>query len=278
MITVRCPACDAAYQLDAAKLADGGRKLKCARCKVVWLAQAAPEVEAAADVSDVAAQPPEVGAPEAEAVQAGEEGAAAETPENDVLPETPPADVPVALPLEDVVQIGGWRQWVRGGNLWRSSAVGLVIVGLLTGAGVTALRLMPPAPDALQEMDAAPVAEVVASRMVEPPAGLVLHSVRDEVTEVEHEDAPGTVALTVRGLLTNTTSQSVMVPNLQLELLGDDGQVADMWPVSGVGGPLEANAEQAWTVSLSAPDLRSIAAWRVVFVAPDKGDEAPQAP
>ena len=40
MITVRCPACDATYQLDDAKLAAGGRKLKCARCKTVWVADA----------------------------------------------------------------------------------------------------------------------------------------------------------------------------------------------------------------------------------------------
>jgi hypothetical protein len=67
-------------------------------------------------------------------------------------------------------------------------------------------------------------------------------------------------------LLSNVTSESIIVPPLQLELLGDDGKVADLWPVSGVSGTLEPMAEQAWTVSLSAPTMADIKGWRVVFV------------
>ncbi len=265
MITVRCPACDAAYNLDDAKLAAGGRKLKCARCKTVWIAEAPPAPAEAASAVEPA---PEVAAPpapepvEAPAVAPVADAGSEALPEPEPLPEAL-EDYPREYAVDEVVQIGGWRQWIRGGNAWRSGALGLVLLGLLTGGGVVALKLIP-------ESAEEPVAETVAvaepltSKIVQPPEGLVLHNVRDDVAPVEGEQ--GGVALTVRGLLANTTSKTLVVPPMHLELLGDDGRVADTWAVSGVSGDMEGGAEQAWTVSLSAPDMTRIRGWRLVFV------------
>ncbi|TKW60735.1 MAG: hypothetical protein DI628_07525 [Blastochloris viridis] len=269
MITVRCPACDAAYQLDDAKLAAGGRKLKCARCKTVWLAQA-PQANVAAPV-EIPVDTPEAEVPAevpvAEPVSRSpvvEEAAPAAEPEADVAPPAEDLkDYAREYAVDEVVQIGGWRQWVRGGNAWRSGALGLVLLGLFTGVGVVALKLMPESVrDAEVETVAAP--EALSAKVVQPPEGLVLHNVRDEISPVEGEQ--GGVALTVRGLLANTTSRTLVVPPMHLELLGEDGRVADTWAVSGVSGDMAGGAEQAWTVSLTAPDMTRIRGWRVVFV------------
>ncbi len=267
MITVRCPACDAAYQLDEAKLAAGGRKLKCVRCKTVWVADApAVAVEAPVTVDEVV-----VAAAVTEPVERAAEPVVAPAPEEvapDPAPEPNPddfKDYAREYAVEDVVQIGGWRQWVRGGNAWRSGALGMVLLGLITGVGVVALKLMP---ESEREMatETVVVPEELTSKVVQPPEGLVLHNVRDDVSPVEGEQ--GGVALTVRGLLANTTSHTLVVPPMHLELLGEDGRVADTWAVSGVSGAMAGGAEQAWTVSLSAPDMTRIRGWRVVFVEP----------
>lgn len=283
MITVRCPACDAAYQLDEAKLAGKGRKLKCARCQVVWVARA-PEPEKEAVPVEAAVTEPATD--EAVKEPLGTEDATAEAKadaEGEVEPSfekatEDTAEEPYREPTLDELseEVGGrwgrWRAWLRGPNLWRSGAMGLVAMGVLTGGGVLALKFMPDGHEAGVEIPV--VAEPdLSAHVVQPPKGIVLHNVRDEIAKVEGDEQGG-VALTVRGLLANTSSETLVVPPMRLELLGEDGKLADMWPVSGVGGPMDAGAEHAWTVSLSAPDMRHIKGWRVVFVEETQGAPA----
>ena len=266
MTTVRCPNCEATYKVDPAKLAGGGRKLRCAQCQTVWLATAEAAAEdAPAPVDDVPVPAPDNGPADADKIEeAPAEGDAAFAPDHDdmVVQRTPGVDA--------VVRVGGWRQWVRGENKWRTAALGVVLAGLATGGLVVWMNLQGADVAAPASDFALPVGEVsstvaFASDVVKPPAGIVLHRVRGEVSEVDGDG--GGMALTVRGLLANTTSQTITVPPMRLELLGKDGSVADMWPVSGVAARMEPGAEEAWTVSLSAPDMTAVQGWRVVFVA-----------
>lgn len=260
MVTVRCPNCEATYQLDPAKLADSGRKLKCAQCQTVWIAR----------LPDKVAEPvvvPEV--PVVKAITPIEEATERVPDADDVddgadLP--PPDDLMVQRTpgVEALVRVGGWRRFVRGDNIWRSGATGFIILGIVAGAGVFWMKTRPAE---MVQTDTKPVAAadtVTPSEVVPAPKGVVLHRVHGEVTDLTGKQ--GGVALTVRGLLANTTSDTVVVPALRLELLGPDGKVADMWPVSGVSGTLLPGSEQAWTVSLSAPDMSAVRGWRVVFV------------
>ncbi len=266
MMTVRCPNCAATYQLDASKLANGGRKLKCAQCQTVWIATAEPPAEMPQPAVEAA---PEVAVTEA----APQPEPAADVPEQAPV-EEPEAGLPVdedliqrTPGLEAVVQVGGWRQYVRGGNIWRSGALAMIVVGIVAGGAVAWLKYGAnhTAPDTIESHgEAHEEAKPRVSEVVQPPEGVVLHNVRGEVDEID--GGQGGVSLTVRGLLTNTTSATVVVPPLRLELLGADGKVADMWPVSNVSGTMLPAAEQAWTVSLAAPDMTSLKGWRVVFV------------
>lgn len=267
MITVRCPNCEAAYQLDASKLADGGRKLKCAKCHTVWIARAEPPVAEAPVEAPAEPTPAAVATPPAEspAEPAGEE-----------LP--PPPDGLITRPpaMEAVVRVGGWRHWVRGDNIWRSGALAMIALGLLAGAGVVWMKLgQQGAIEELHDPLQVPPMEHAPrdTGVVQPPEGVVLHRVHGDVVPLEGEGAG--VSLTVRGLLTNTKPETVQVPALRLELLGADGQVADMWPVSNVSGTLAPLEEQAWSVSLTAPDMSSVKGWRVVFVKDVSAAEPP---
>lgn len=256
MVTVRCPNCDAAYELDPAKLA-GGRKLKCAKCGTMWV----PTVE-------VAKEEPKVEAPKVE------EAAQAEVPAGAAKPaaEAPPAPEPeeddepvpeIVLPQLDTLarqrKMGLAAYWLRGDNRWITGTVALVVLGLLGGALVVWQRMAPEAPAeaaSAKALESGPVLTVV-----EPPKGLVLHNVRSEVVP---QDGGG-VLLTVRGLIANTTSASITVPPLRLELLDGEGKVADMWPVSSVSGSLPAQSENAWVVSLTEASLQGVSGWRLVF-------------
>jgi predicted Zn finger-like uncharacterized protein len=276
MTTVRCPNCQATYNVDAAKLADGGRKLRCAKCQTVWLAKAEvvePEVvptEVAVEVAGAASgAADEVGAPAGgpetlagEAVTTHSEGDS----EGDVAFAPPSEEMLVQRTpgVEVMAQAGGWRRLVRGDNVWRSGAVAFVCVGILLGCGVFWWTFFMGGEVRGHKMVEVVAPVVQVSAVVQPPKGLVLHRVRSEVKDVEGEG--GGVALTVRGLLANTTSNTLNVPAMRLELLGKDGAVADMWPVSGIAGTLQPKGEQAWVVSLTAPDMASIQGWRVVFV------------
>lgn len=277
MTTVRCPTCDAKYNVDPAKLGDGGRKLKCAKCQTVWLAtvefveEAVPvevPVVVAADVPEEPKPVEERDEPEGDGeAEASPDGDAAFAPDSDdMLVQRNPG-------LESVVSVGGWRQLLRGENVWRTAAVGFLVLGLLTGSFVLWNKVLRGgAHEAVEVKEEHPVAAheegpkvAMLADVVKPPEGIVLHRVRGEVSEVEGNN--GGMALTVRGLLANNTSQTITVPPLRLELLGKDGNVADMWPVSGVAARMEGGTEEAWTVSLTAPDMTTIAGWRVVFVA-----------
>lgn len=268
MMTVRCPNCAATYQLDASKLASGGRKLKCAQCQTVWIATAEPEVVPVVEVP--VEEIPEVKKPVGIEDAAAEEAAVQVEDEpvegfGDVLPSE--EEIIQRTPgVDALIRVGGWRQYVRGDNIWRSGAVVLILMGVLAGAGVVFSRMGAHEVETVKVKGHAPVDAEAAHKdaVVQPPKGVVLHHVRGEVSEIE--GGQGGVALTVRGLLTNTTSATVVVPPLRLELLGADGKVADMWPVSNVSGTLAPAAEQAWTVSLTAPDMSSVKGWRVVFV------------
>lgn len=271
MLTVRCPACLAAYQVEAEKLG-AGRKLKCAKCGTVWLA--VPETEAPRPVED--ATPAEAPAPAPEAAPAVESQpapvsstlAAGLTEEQASFA---PGDEEFINPpsLDSVVDArpAGLRVWWQR-HQWMVGAVVLATAGLVMGA-VVLMQHMDAGSDEAARAGAAPplVAAKRGVKRIEPPKGIVLRRVRSEISPTDTG-----VIVTVRGLVTNTTSATLVVPPLLLQLLGKDGNVQDMWPVSSVAGELAAQDENAWTVSLTEPTLESVRGWRVIFTEPQKDE------
>lgn len=262
MLTVRCPACLAAYQIDADKLG-AGRKLKCAKCGTIWLATAENEAAqpAAAPVPEVTAQE-EVVAPVSSTLAEGltEEQAPVFAPGDEEFVSAPDLDSVVSA------RPAGWGVWWHR-HQWMLGAVVLATAGLAMGLMVVMQQM---GGEDEGEPKAAPKhaqAQVEPKKVIKPieaPTGIVLRRVHSEVSATETG-----VLLTVRGLVTNTTSETISVPPLLLQLLGKDGTVQDMWPVSSVAGDLPAQAENAWSVSLTEPTLEAVRGWRVVFTAPD---------
>ena len=97
MFTVNCPACDAQYQLDEAKVGPAGRKLKCAKCGHLWVAMK-PVVEVAAGA--VAEQAPEVQAREGQAEKRAEDVLPAVEKVEEQAPE------PAAVDLGAAAEVG----------------------------------------------------------------------------------------------------------------------------------------------------------------------------
>lgn len=286
MVTVRCPACLATYNLDPAKvgpeLVTTGKKMKCAKCGTVWLAK--PESE---EALAVAAQAEAKAAAQraADATAAPVSAAPSEKTAADSAPDSAPpaepapeaANEPVSAPLpEDALLSQGpsldsmaharrpGLRWLRGENRWALGAVLFVGIGIVMAGWVVLHRLhRSDTPNTLQLDAARPAAATTAPRApatVNPPAGVLLRRVRSEISAID-----GGVMLTVRGLVTNTTSKSVVLPPLMVQLLGADGSVQDMWPVSSISGTLPPQAENAWVVSLTEPSLDAVKGWRVVF-------------
>jgi predicted Zn finger-like uncharacterized protein len=266
MLTVRCPACLAAYQIDADKLG-AGRKLKCAKCGTIWLATAeneAPQASVAAGPEAAPQVPAAAPVPSPPAEGLTEEKAPVFAPGDEEFISAPDLDSVVSA------RPAGWSVWWHR-HQWMLGAVVLATAGLAMGLAVLMQQLG--APDEgekkAQEHPAPAQAEVKkVIKPIEPPAGIVLRRVHSEVSATETG-----VLLTVRGLVTNTTSETVSVPPLLLQLLGKDGTVQDMWPVSSVAGDLPAQAENAWSVSLTEPTLDAVRGWRVVFTAPEAAAE-----
>jgi|GEM_PF-4436901 len=279
MVTVRCPACLALYKVDPAKLGGGGgapaRKMKCARCGTVWL----PMAEAAEEEKTA----PEAQKPAEGVTETPQEDEPAKRAENSVqdtdkkeenlenpkdVAEAPPPEAPESPGLDEVlVRQGAYSRLKNNVNSIGWSRVGgllIALVGLVLGVylgwqhwGNTAAAGGRPA--AIAGNSAAATGSNLG-KVVPAPKGVVLRRVHSDIRNIK-----GGVLLTVRGLITNTTSQSVPLPPLVLQLLDANGKVADMWPVNSISGTIAAKTENAWTVSLTEPDLDRVRGWRVVF-------------
>jgi predicted Zn finger-like uncharacterized protein len=252
MPTVNCPKCDAGYEVPAAKLGAAGRKLKCAKCGEIWLATL-PTVAVAeptetpvatASVNEDAPPPVSPAQPDLEPA----------------LPELSPPEV-----LTDLAQLeswGGWGKLWRGENRWLTAAATLGMVGLAVG-GWLGWQQWAPGPQAVAAV--APVHHDAV--MVKPPAGVLLNNVEAEVVQANGKD--GQVAgmtLKVRGEVHNTGEALVELPQLALELVGLDGAMLDRVRVGELPELLGAGDERTWAVSVTAPTLTEVPAWRVVWL------------
>lgn len=257
MFTVNCPACDAQYQLDEAKVGPAGRKLKCAKCGHLWVAMK-PVVEVAAGA--VAEQAPEVQAREGQAEKRAEDVLPAVEKVEEQAPE------PAAVDLGAAAEVGqrGWLAWFYGPNLWRMLGWGLILAGLLAGGWVV-WHAWQEHDDLGKHQEAAvedvPLLAMEEPVVIPPPQGVVLQGVRAEF--IGEGDG---VVLAVRGQVKNVGDAAVTLPQLQVELLGRDGKVADVWPVRLANHQLLPAVSLGWEVSFTNPPLKELAGWRAVFV------------
>jgi hypothetical protein len=161
-------------------------------------------------------------------------------------------------PLTSVLQ-PAWKSWLVGEQKWLTLAFAMALLGLGMAGYVFWHQLAVPA--VVEAAPAAP-APVMAPRPIAPPLGVVLHEVEALATQAENENGP--VALTVQGRVANTTQRTVVLPQLQAELVDETGGMNDFWPVPLVTTTLPAQSELPFAVSFTNPTAKG---WRLVWVA-----------
>ena len=287
MFTVSCPNCAATYNLDEAKVGPQGRKLKCAKCAHVWVAMApaaavppvvepvaapvaVPAVEEVKPTRAEAAAEVAAEVKEAVASAAAEPGTPVAVPDPSALDEHLP-DFDFKLPdidhMAGVGRMGGLRA-LAGGEKWLWLALILCVVGILGGVWSLLGGGAKPAQSDADEIgskvaavsDTAPVE--AAKQVTTAPEGLQL---RDVKAEFVTGDKAG-VTFEVKGSLKNTTSATMVLPGVQVELVDKKGEVADVWPVKLTRSSIAGGGELSWGVSFTNPPTEEMAGWRAVFV------------
>jgi predicted Zn finger-like uncharacterized protein len=217
MLIVYCPQCQAAYQLAANALPASGRKLKCARCGHLWLAQA-PHLA------------------------------------NTTPTEAPPLPA-LTVPMPDtssLATLANAPPWLTSlksltspENRWLTMAYCLAFTGLLGAVAVLVQHLhSQPTPNTSVP---APVASTRPSNQPAiVPEGLIVYGV-----QVSRSTSPS--LLVVRGLVANTTRDAITFPTLQAELLDDANAIADFWPASTSVKTLPGRSAVPFYVSFSTP-------------------------
>jgi predicted Zn finger-like uncharacterized protein len=204
-----CPQCATRYQTDAAKFAPSGRKVRCAKCGHVWHQDApAPEPEPVSDVF-VADTPPEPIA----------------------TPPVPPApvDVAVARPVAYAPNPVISREAVvppaprLPSNLPMRLAVGagwLALVAIILLIGWSALRF---------RQQIATVWPQSAS--LYSAVGLRANASGINIEDVAYHRGfeDGQSVLSVTGMLTNTSTRELPVPQLRVALIDDDRRELYHW-------------------------------------------------
>lgn len=239
-----CPACTSRYELDAAKLGPGGRKVRCAKCQTLWHVDPASEMPAAPAPEETQALLAEelerAAAIEAEITAVAAEAetmmAAAEA-----APEEPPA---VAAPERRSPS----ARKPRGGKADRAKGRGIALPAAAALAGVAVLAGL-----AWQRnlvVRAAPQLAGVFERVGLPVnvRGLSLTAVESGLVE----DGPNRF-LVVEGDVTNIAKSRTKVPPIQVSVKDEAGQTLYSWTTQPPRGVLEPAELVRFRARLASP-------------------------
>jgi predicted Zn finger-like uncharacterized protein len=242
---ILCPQCATSYEIEAAALGEGGRQVRCARCKAAWFA-AAPalemaipfEWEPAADGQSGPLDPPgHAGDPDnsmgsvAAAPDAGLPDDAAALPAAAEPPPLVPAmeweastqgHSPAEAPHEDVETVAARRAppvKLRGrSHRWRPSAP-LMILGLTAVlAALIAWRT--------EVVRFAPQTASLFARIGLP---VNLRGLTFDAVKATGETAEGVPVMVIDGLILNATKAPVDVPRMRFALRNQAGVEVYAW-------------------------------------------------
>ncbi len=210
---VACPSCGSRFKVDAERLGEKGRKVKCSSCGHIWLQR--PEEPAEREVEPPALQP-----------------AALE-------PEPMPTPIPAAArPVErqDEGEGGSRLAWLIGA-LAAVAAVGAIAFVILGRAVV---------------MDVWPGSRTFYTNigLYEAVPGEDLEFV--EVSSREEVGPDGVRTLTVAGEIANTGNQPRVVPPITASIMGEDG-VLQSWQFQPDDNLLRAGERLSFSSSLRDP-------------------------
>jgi predicted Zn finger-like uncharacterized protein len=243
---ITCPQCATRYQADAIKFQPAGRNVRCAKCGHVWHQDApAPEDDPLAGIvapePEPAPPPPSPPPPEPE-------------PEPEAVP-IAVAPKPAALAPNPIIR----RETAaappppvvkppRGPSPWpRRIAIALGWIGLIAlvlAIGWSALHFRQQIATVWPQS-----ASVYAAMGLKTNAsGIDIHDVVP--TRAEEN---GQTVLTVKGLITNSSSRELPVPQIRVALLDDDSREIYHWLTVPQVMTLRAGATTGFAARLNSP-------------------------
>ncbi len=217
-----CPACATRYVVDPRSLGTDGRRVRCARCRHVWIATAPPEAIAAA----------------AETITPPEPAVAPPQEPNDA---PPPEPAPAFRPTPGT-NLPARRSKIPRGLVLGWAALAAAVVGLAAFVYAARDDIADAWPATRRLYDLLGIEVAAAPAAPEHPQVLPHFEVREVATDFV--EAAGALTLRVRGRVVNLAPEAFDVPDLRATLLGADGRRLRSWtfqPHIGRLGPGESS-------------------------------------
>jgi len=244
---LECPSCRARYLVQIGLFAQGGRQVRCVRCKHQWHARLPTNI-------DVFLPPPTPPMPPMPEIPA----AVGATP----VPETP--NLPAVI---DQGYLAFWRK--LNPKIKRALYRAVQIIIVLTLASLWPI------------IDREKIVKVIPSlratyqgfgfSFAHSGQGLEFDKVK---SEIKYDG--GTMRLFVDGVIRNTTAEMQFVPNIKARALGPDGDTIQSWWVASPSPTLAAGDEIPFHTEVNTPMSRTIENLYLEFYAQgDKDDVAP---
>jgi predicted Zn finger-like uncharacterized protein len=250
---LECPSCHARYMVQIGLFAQGGRQVRCARCRNEWhatlpnhievyLAPIVPEGEApSTPAADIAPSPP----------LAHEAGDGAAT--------TSSANLPAVIKTW-----GRFRHSVLFKRLRLASFWGLGFVVLILWPVMDRQKIVKVFPDLKGTY------EMIGLHIDHNVNGLMFDQVKSEL----RYDG-GTMRLYVDGIIHNTTPETQFIPDIKARALGPDQRIIQSWWVEAPAATVAAGSDVPFHTEVNAPMKRTIEDVYLEFYAQDeKGDVA----
>ena len=242
---LECPSCSAKYLVQIGLLAQGGRQVRCARCKHEWHAVLPTTI-------DVYTPPPE---PEATPEVTSEDTVPVTEPISSSQPEEGGENTTANLPA--VISGRGWRR-----QAFR--VVGVVVLVLLS--------ILWPILDRQPIVKAIPelwgVYEFFHLHIKRSGDGLVFDQVKSELGY-----DGGTEWLYITGVIHNNTAELQLIPDIKARALGPDRHIIQSWWVEAPAATIAPGGEVPFHTRIAAPMQRTTESVYLEFYArEEKGD------
>ena len=253
---ISCPKCFTRYKVPEASLGAMGRVVKCKNCGHKWH-QNAPQQQTPQN-------------PQQESVQGGQnfEGQASQKrfEQHQPAEKAPVAPLPQQHQDEQLPQAQGLPALHTSGGkktlpLWVGMAMGAGLTLGVLGAGFV---LKDPLTKAMPAMAKILNAESPTERLATEQAdtqGLVVENVQRDILE-----EGGFTTYVISGEVVNTNMKNARVPNLEVSLLDERGNLIDQWRVQPKTSALSAGESTNWICYFYNPPLAKVSEYKINFV------------
>jgi predicted Zn finger-like uncharacterized protein len=241
---LECPSCRARYLVQIGLFTQGGRQVRCARCKHLWHAVLPNHI----DVFNV---------PEPEITVQASHGTAA-APGWSTSPASPmggaPSNEGIHLPavirswevrkyLRQARQLLlGWWKWAYLPVILKTAVAGLLLLGLISWPIMDRQNIVRVLPQL------SIVYEALGFDIDHNNMGLMLDQVKSEL----RYDS-GTMKLYVDGVIHNATSEAQLIPDIKARALGPDKSVILSWQVEPPAATVAARSDVPFHLEAVAP-------------------------